>query len=79
MADACHAKFSQSNGLWLGLLNTLDTILVFVNQDRYWGIGLPVYSGNIAYPSEWRGKNVLGEVLMQTRDKIGQQFNVFET
>lgn len=64
-------KFSQNEELGTFLLGTKDRILVEASPvDRVWGIGLSKNHQNAEKPKLWRGKNLLGFALMETRDKL---------
>lgn len=74
MRDALTMKFYQNKELREMLLGTGDAVLAEASpRDTFWGIG---YSGSNpkAYdPTQWRGKNVLGNMLMYLRDSIREQ------
>ena len=64
-------KFSQNSGLAKKLLRTGDAILAEANpQDVIWAIGLSADDPRAADPGEWRGENLLGEILMRIRDRL---------
>lgn len=63
MRDAVFAKFSQDKTLRKELLATEDAILVeHTENDSYWGDG-----------GDGSGKNMLGKILMETREKLKGQ------
>ena len=63
------AKFSQNAVLRNFLLNTGEKILVEASPyDRIWGIGLSANTEDIENPYNWKGQNLLGFCLMETRD-----------
>ena len=63
------AKFSQNQNLKEFLLSTNEKILVEASPyDRIWGIGMSANTENIQNPYIWKGKNLLGFCLMETRD-----------
>lgn len=65
------AKFTQNNGLRKKLLATGDALLVEANpKDIIWGVGLAVDDPAISDPKNWRGPNLLGEVLMRVRTEL---------
>lgn len=62
------AKFSQNQKLKRYLINTENKILVKnVVHDNIWGIGLPKNSELKNNPLNWKGKNLLGFILMDVR------------
>lgn len=65
------AKFSQNAGLQKKLLRTGDKTLVEASpHDIIWGIGLAADDPDALDPSKWRGRNLLGQVLMRVRSTI---------
>ncbi len=68
---ANRAKFSQNPGLRKKLLATGDAILVEANpRDQVWGVGLEARAPEIQDPRQWRGENLLGQILMQVRAEL---------
>lgn len=64
-------KFSQNPYLSTFLLNTGDRVLVEASPvDPIWGIGLSADDPRAAAPAKWQGLNLLGFVLMETRDAL---------
>lgn len=62
-------KFGQNQKLKDYLINTGDRVLVETSPvDTIWGIGLTHDSNNIDNPHTWKGLNLLGFSLMETRD-----------
>jgi len=62
-------KFSQHSDLKERLLLTGDRILAEASPiDLIWGVGLKSFDDNILDIKNWKGKNLLGEVLMSIRD-----------
>lgn len=69
--DANFAKFSQNKELREYLCATEKLILVEASPyDTIWGIGLAEDEPYLWEPNLWLGKNLLGFVLMDVRDKI---------
>jgi ribA/ribD-fused uncharacterized protein len=67
-------KFNQNSSLNDYLLTTGDRILVEASPvDTIWGIGLTHDAKNIENPYTWRGLNLLGFSLMETRDFLQRQ------
>jgi len=71
MVEGLVSKFIQDTYCLNTLLNSGDTIIVEASPtDKIWGIGLSEDDPRATDPSQWRGTNWLGEVLMRTRDII---------
>ncbi len=65
------AKFSQNQQLKEFLLSTGDAILAEASPyDKIWGIGLTREDALKGTVSDWNGENILGCVLMDTRDRL---------
>lgn len=65
------AKFTQNPPLKEYLLTTGNRILVEASpRDRVWGIGMGAKNPNAETPANWRGSNLLGFALMETRAVI---------
>jgi ribA/ribD-fused uncharacterized protein len=65
-----YAKFTQNNNLKEKLLKTKDKIIAEASaKDNIWGIGMYEHDPNIMDQKKW-GLNLLGQVLMEVRDKI---------
>lgn len=68
------AKFTQNPGMLAALLATGDKQLVEASPlDKIWGVGLRADDPRIHDSSQWRGKNLLGEALMQVRAQLRAQ------
>ena len=64
-------KFSQNEKLANLLLLTENKELVeAASWDSVWGIGMGIEHPTITNKSTWRGQNLLGLVLMETRRKL---------
>jgi ribA/ribD-fused uncharacterized protein len=75
MYEGCHAKFSQNGGLRRNLLQTVGAVLVNCDQkDSDWGIGLRITDERVAKPTEWKGRNLLGECLMAVRAALALDY-----
>lgn len=73
MVDGLFSKFTQNGYCLTTLLATGDSVLVETSPtDKIWGIGLKKDDPRINNPSKWLGDNLLGKVLMMTRNKIRQ-------
>jgi ribA/ribD-fused uncharacterized protein len=64
-------KFSQHSDLKAFLLETGDKVLVEASPvDNIWGIGMAKNDPHIENPTLWKGQNLLGFALMETRDAL---------
>ncbi|GGX20216.1 hypothetical protein GCM10010297_46930 [Streptomyces malachitofuscus] len=64
-------KFAAHADLREFLLNTGDRVLVEASpMDRVWGIGLTADDERAEDPGRWRGSNLLGFALMETRRRL---------
>lgn len=67
----CIHKFSNHVKLKDYLLNTGDRVLVEASPvDTIWGIGVTHEARNVENPHTWKGLNLLGFALMETRDML---------
>lgn len=63
------AKFSQNEELKEFILSTGEKVLVEASPyDKIWGINRKMDDPDITNPNSWGGENLLGFVLMETRD-----------
>lgn len=68
---ACKEKFTQNPHLLEQLLATGGTVLVEASPyDRIWGIGMGEHAPGVDDPANWRGQNLLGQVLTRLRDDL---------
>ncbi|CAJ0598109.1 unnamed protein product [Cylicocyclus nassatus] len=71
MMEAVMAKFKQNRRMRYQLFRTAGSVLVEAcPNDSYWGIGLAADDPSVADPTQWKGHNYMGEVLMQVRDVL---------
>jgi ribA/ribD-fused uncharacterized protein len=64
-------KFEQNANARRFLLSTDDKVIVEASPvDAIWGIGHSEESTEARDPRKWRGSNLLGFALMETRDRI---------
>jgi len=64
-------KFSQHNDLKKRLIATNQKFLVEASPyDLIWGVGLSANNDLILNEKNWRGKNLLGKILMKIRENI---------
>jgi len=68
MRDVNFEKFSQNADLKEFILSTGDKIIVEASPtDLIWGVGLDCDDPKILDEKNWKGKNLLGKVLMEVR------------
>jgi len=64
-------KFGQHNDFKEYLISTGDQVLVEASPyDAIWGIGMSANSKGVENPKNWKGENLLGYVLMDTRTEL---------
>ena len=69
MEKGVRTKFVQHPTLRKQLLETGDRMIGEANpRDTYWGIGTSMNLEKAKIPSKWRGKNMMGKLLMKLRD-----------
>lgn len=69
-----YAKFSQNEELQKKLLATENNILCEANpKDAIWGVALKIHDPKIKDPKCWKGLNLLGQALMEVRDKLKKE------
>ena len=70
------AKFSQNPSMLEELMDTGSKTLVEASPfDTVWGIGLAADHANATRPSQWKGDNRLGRVLMRVRDRLREFYS----
>ena len=68
------AKFSANPGLADWLVATAPKVLVEASMwDKIWGIGLVASAAGADDPKRWKGRNLLGFALMETRDVLAKK------
>jgi len=71
MVDGLYSKFTQDSYSLITMIDSGDSIIVEASPtDKIWGIGMDVNHPDINDPNKWKGMNLLGKVLMRTREKI---------
>ena len=74
MEQAVRTKFVQHPSLRVQLMETGDKMIGEADpRDSYWGIGTSMNLEKAKYPSKWRGKNMLGKLLMKLRDEFTKE------
>ena len=72
-----HEKFCQNPELAENLEKTGEEIIAeCAVKDRIWGTGLSMKDENRLSIDQWRGQNLLGEILMRVREDIRNQNKV---
>lgn len=80
MYEACYHKFSQNPTLKEHLLKSLGKENVEASPfDEIWGIKLSENDVRAKDKSQWRGKNLLGQILDVVRDELNTQQPLSET
>lgn len=65
------AKFSANQALGSWLIETASKVLVEASMwDKIWGIGMVATAPGAHDPMRWKGRNLLGFALMETRDLL---------
>ena len=65
------AKFTQHPALAAYLLGTGQRVIVEASPyDAIWGIGVTAHDAAASDPTQWRGLNLLGFVLMVVREQL---------
>ncbi|CAI4225115.1 unnamed protein product [Auanema sp. JU1783] len=71
MNRALEAKFSQNEHLLYLLFLTKDTRLVECSPtDAVWGIGISIDDIQAGNPNQWKGQNLLGNIMGTVRDRL---------
>lgn len=69
--DGLVAKFIQNSSLLKLLIDTKNKILVEASPtDKIYGVGLNMKNDLILDEKNWKGQNLLGEILMRVRTDI---------
>ena len=70
------AKFSQNEDIRKMLLSTGNTLLAECSPyDRKWGIGIDISDPDRLVVAKWKGKNLLGRILMEVREELRQEIH----
>jgi len=69
----CLNKFHQNPQLLTILKSTGNSIIVEASpKDTIWGIGMNVKSALSTHPTNWKGYNLLGQVLIKVRTDLSR-------
>ena len=72
------AKFAQNEDILEILLGTGNAILAECSPyDKKWGIGINLNNSDCRVIAKWRGKNLLGRILMEVREELRQEIMAF--
>ena len=71
------AKFTQNHELKNKLLATNNKVLIEGNpNDSHFGVALSIYDNDIWDETKWKGKNVLGYLLMELRNELREEIEI---
>ena len=71
------AKFVQNEDILKVLLDTGNALLAECSPfDRKWGIGIGLSNPDHLIIAKWKGRNLLGRVLMEVREELRQELSV---
>jgi ribA/ribD-fused uncharacterized protein len=70
MRHACRCKFSTHERPRRFLLDSGISTIVEAGPDTTWGAGLRMTDPKLKDKSNWKGKNILGDILMSIRDEM---------
>lgn len=71
------AKFVQNEDIRKMLLSTGNALLAECSPyDMKWGIGIDIKDPDRFDISKWKGKNLLGRILMEVREELRQEMQV---
>ena len=67
------AKFKQNVELNKKLRDTKNALIVEASpHDDIWGVKLHKNDIKVTNPNKWKGKNLLGKIIMEVREEINQ-------
>lgn len=68
------AKFLQNDDILKILLNTGNALLAECSPyDKKWGIGIDINDPDRYVIAKWKGRNLLGRILMEVREELRQE------
>ena len=77
--DTVYQKFKKNIYLQKILLSTKDAILVEAAlKDKLWGVGIHIDDNDIYDIEKWKGKNLLGNALMEVRKQLIAELGIKE-
>ncbi|MEA3228970.1 MAG: NADAR family protein [Campylobacterota bacterium] len=69
--DGNYLKFSQNEKFKKYLLSTKNSLIIEANpNDTIWACGLSPNNPNLRDKTQWKGKNLLGFILMRVRENL---------
>lgn len=69
--NACMLKFTQHTKHLVTLLDSGDRLFVEASpNDKIWGIGMREDDPGVDDPANWKGENLLGQAITETRTYI---------
>lgn len=75
--DTVYQKFKKNIYLQKILLSTKDAILVEAAlKDKLWGVGIHIDDNDIYDIEKWKGKNLLGNTLMEVRKQLIAELDI---
>ncbi len=70
------AKFRQNDDMLRQLLDTGNALLAECSPyDSKWGIGIGTDNPEWWHAGNWRGRNLLGRILMEVREELGRELH----
>ena len=74
------AKFEQNPDILQVLLETGNALIAECSpRDRKWGIGIDINDPDCLNVAKWKGKNLLGIILMEVREEIRRELRMSPT
>jgi ribA/ribD-fused uncharacterized protein len=71
MRSILRAKFSQNPTIRKQLLDSGNGMIANADpRENYWGIGTSAGTSIAKNPAKWKGKNMMGKLLMELRDEL---------
>jgi predicted NAD-dependent protein-ADP-ribosyltransferase YbiA (DUF1768 family) len=67
---ANQAKYSQNQSAKAALLATGNKVLGEASSNKLYGTGIGLFSKDAADCSKWTGKNLMGKILSDIRDRL---------